>query len=65
MSNKLSNPIYLYFYYPLQVINFNYLNMQVGQIISSHVMSSFSIKKYFWKFKEQDASPYTMSSLST
>jgi hypothetical protein len=35
--------IYLYFYNPLQIINFNSLNMQVWYIISSHVVSSFSI----------------------
>jgi hypothetical protein len=32
------NPIYLYFYDPLQVINFNFLNMQVCHIISCHVI---------------------------
>jgi hypothetical protein len=36
------NHIYLYFYDPLQVINFNYLNMQI-----CHITSPFSIEKYF------------------
>jgi hypothetical protein len=32
-----TNPIYLYFYDSLQVINFNSLNMQVCHIISYHI----------------------------
>jgi hypothetical protein len=33
-------------------------------VISSHAMSSFSIEKYFLKFKEHARSPYAMSSFS-
>jgi hypothetical protein len=32
------HPIYLYFYDPIQIINFNSLNMQVCHIILSHVI---------------------------
>jgi hypothetical protein len=33
-------------------------------VTSSHVMSSFSIKKYFWKIKKHDMSPYVTTFVS-
>jgi hypothetical protein len=38
ISPLKNNTIYLYFYNPLQVIDFNFLNMQVCHIISCHVI---------------------------
>jgi hypothetical protein len=45
----IDHPIYLYFYDPLQFINFNSLNMQVWHIISCHVI--FLYWKIFLKIK--------------
>jgi hypothetical protein len=48
-NQDMSNHIYLYFYDPLQIINFNYLNMQICHIISCHVI--FSPLKIFLKIQ--------------
>jgi hypothetical protein len=43
---NITNLIYLYFYNPLQVINFNSINIKYAT--PSHVISFFSLEKYFY-----------------